>query len=351
MKNIIKSIILLLFISAVGLQAQEPYRRGTTSANFLEIGYGAAGNSMGDAYVSMVNDISSVYWNPAGLGLMEKNEAMFTYQPWFADITTSLASAGLVVDGIGTLALSLTTVSYGEMDVTTLAMQDGTGEKFSANDVAIGLSYGRKLAEWFSFGATAKYVSSSIWHTSAQAMVVDLGVLINTEFFSPTGKQEDGLRIGMSISNYGTPMQYDGMDLLRPIDEDPDEHGNYQNVEGQFKTQEWELPLLFRIGFSIKPIVTNYHKFIISVDALHPNNNSESVNVGAQYSLTFPSFGEIHLRGGYKALFMDSSDYGMSFGIGLTTYMLYNQGIKVEYSYRDHEILGDTHSYGINILF
>ena len=40
---------------------QKPYRVGTTTANFLEIGYGTAGIAMGDACVSSVNDVSAIY--------------------------------------------------------------------------------------------------------------------------------------------------------------------------------------------------------------------------------------------------------------------------------------------------
>ena len=73
--------------------AQEPYRIGTTTANFLEIGYGSRGNAMGDAVVSTVDDISSTYWNPAGLALMRQNEVQFMMQPWVADINTAFFAA------------------------------------------------------------------------------------------------------------------------------------------------------------------------------------------------------------------------------------------------------------------
>ena len=38
---------------------------GTTVANFLEIDIGSAATAMGGAYVSIANDVSSAYWNPA----------------------------------------------------------------------------------------------------------------------------------------------------------------------------------------------------------------------------------------------------------------------------------------------
>ncbi len=91
--------------------------------------------------------------------------------------------------------------------------QEGTGEFYDPKEYAIGITYAKKFVNWFSFGTSLKYISSKIWHNSAGATALDLGVLIRTPFFSITDSRRDGLRIGMSISNYGTKMQYDGIDL------------------------------------------------------------------------------------------------------------------------------------------
>jgi len=355
MKNKIQKTIIIglimVFLLVAQILAQEPTRVGTTAANFLEIGYGAAGSSMGDAYVSVANDLSSAYWNPAGLAFMQKNEAMFVYQPFVADINISYAAVGVNLSSMGSFAMSLINVSYGDMEVTTLEMQEGTGEIFSANDLAFSLSYARSLTNWFSFGATAKYISSKIWHTSANAIATDLGVIINTNFFSPTGNRINGMKIGMSISNYGTRMQYNGIDLLNPIDIKPDEAGNYGDVPGQFRTEKWELPLIFRIGVSVSPLVLGPHEIILAADALHPNNNSESINTGIQYSWTTPGKVKLFVRGGYKALFMVKSESGFSAGAGFTMFMLHNTGIKMEYAFRDVGVLGNVNSVGISFLF
>jgi len=200
--------ISLLFILYTTVFAQSPIRVGTTSAEFLGIGYGAAGCAMGDANVSLVNDISSVYWNPAGLAFMERSEVMSSFQPWIVNISTFFSAAGVTLPANGTLAIGIIGVNYGEMEVTTVDAQQGTGETFYANDYSFSLSYGRKLATWFGFGASAKYIRSSIWHSNAQAFAVDLGVQIHTPFFSPSGNEAHGLKIGMSLSNYGTKMKY-----------------------------------------------------------------------------------------------------------------------------------------------
>jgi hypothetical protein len=349
--NLLNKTILLLVLYSVIAFAQKPIRVGTTAANFLEIGFGSSGTAMGDAQVSMENDVSSLYWNPAGLARLERSEVMFVTQPWIAGMNTSFAALGIVLPEFGTIGAGIILMDYGEMEVTTMNRQEGTGEMFSPQDMAIYLSFARNLVEWFSFGVSGKLVTSNIWHMNANALAFDLGVLIKTDFFSPTGDNVNGLNIGMSMSNYGSALKYDGLDLLNPIDVSPDEAGNYRDASGQFRLQEWELPLIFRIGTSLTAVKTNEHEFIISADALHPNNNSESVNFGGQYKLTVPTFGKVFLRGGYKALFMEDSEFGLSFGFGVQTDLLFNSGLKVEYSYRDVGVLGNLNSFGLSIQF
>ncbi|MBD3223208.1 MAG: PorV/PorQ family protein [Caldithrix sp.] len=338
----------LLILPVTG---QEPYRMGTTAGNFLEIGFGSAGSAMGDAYVAMVNDLSAAYWNPAGLAFMKQSEAQFIYQPLFVGINTAFTGAGFVVPSVGTVALSMLYTGYGDMDVTTVEAQEGTGETFTANDYAFTVSYARKLTNWFSFGASGKYVGSEIWHTKASALALDLGVIVNTFFLSPTGERKDGMHIGMSISNYGTRMRYDGIDLINPIDILPDQNGNYADTKGQFRLEQWELPLIFRIGTAINVINTGSHKITMAVDALHPNNNSEYVNAGMQYALDIPNYGLFYLRAGYKGMFMPNSEYGLALGGGMEKYMMNNLGLKIDYAYRDVGLLGRVHSYSVGFLF
>ncbi len=345
-----KNKILILFVFLSIAICQGPYRYGTTGANFLEIGMGSAGNSMGEAYVAVADDLSASYWNPAGLASINKNQVMFMQQPWIVGINTNFVSVAVPIPNVGTIALSSTNVDYGSMEVTTLEYQDGTGEKYSASDYAIGLSYARNLVPWFSFGATGKYISTQIWHSKASAFAVDLGVVVTTGFFTFSKKKEDGLKIGMSISNYGTRLKYDGIDLVNYIDIDPDEGGNFKWVPANFRMDSWTLPIIFRIGIAGHPISTDIHKLTFAIDALHPNNNNESVNVGSQYQLNIPGYGSFFLRAGYKGLFMNDSQYGLAIGGGVLINLFGNRAISFDYAYKDIGILGNTHSYTIGLV-
>ena len=353
MKNTITYIEILFLILLIGLSglsvAQD--RVGTTAANFLEIGVGAAATAMGDANVSFVDDITAMYWNPAGLSYMENNEAMFIHQPWLVDINSAFAAIGIVLPSIGTIGLGINSMDYGDEDVTNEYFQDGTGEKWSASDMAINVSFGRRLTPWFAFGATGKYITSKIWHTNASAVALDMGVIVQTSFFTPSGDKADGMKIGMSISNFGTQMKYDGMDLLRNLDINENESGHFETAQGKFELRSWELPLIFRIGFSVIPVKIGNHSVSIALDALHPNNNSEYLNVGGQYAMRLAGTGTSFLRGGYKGILMEYSEYGATFGAGMLLTLTPRYSIKFDYSFRDIGILGNVNMYALSVLF
>ena len=352
-QKIIGVLVISIFFLAALINAQTISRNGTTAANFLEIGYGSSGIALGDAVVSTVDDISAAYWNPAGLALMRNKQVQFMVQPWIAGISTSYAGIGIPIPRLGTIAISYYGTDYGKEAVTNLVMQEGTGENYSALDFAVALSYARELTDWFAFGASGKMVHSKIWHVSGSAFALDFGSIIKTQFFSPTGKRNEGLSIGMSISNYGTPLSYGGKDLLQPIDLYPDLAGNFDNVEGQFKTQGWELPLIFRIGTAVNPIVTGNQRVTLALDALHLNNNSEYVNVGLHYKYILHTFGVFHLRAGYKGLFMVDTEFGPAFGFGFEyrPASFGHNAIQFDYAARDVGVFGYIHSYSFRIAF
>ena len=156
----IKYFRIIIFITTlVCLKAQTINRYGTTTANFLEIGVGSGPTAMGDAYVAVANDVSSIYWNPAGLANLTSPSATFMLQPWLVDINMLFTAGAIVIPGVGNIGFGITQMDYGEMDVTTLEYQEGTGEKFKATDLAASFTYSRKIVSWFAFGSRINSIS------------------------------------------------------------------------------------------------------------------------------------------------------------------------------------------------
>ena len=265
MKNkILLFTTLILAFTYTDVFSQEPYRIGTTGANFLEAGYGGIATAMGDAFVGVTTgDLSAMYWNPASLGYLDNNQAFVSVQPWYVGITANMAGFGYSDWTLGTFAASIIIMDYGQEDVTTVSNPNGTGEKFDGMDLSFNISYGKKLAEWFSFGVTAKYISSQIWHETASALAIDLGAIVNTKFLSWTDKPGDGLNIGMSISNYGTTLTYDGIDLKQSVDIEPDENGNFADIPARYELNEWNCLLSSDLEFRFIPIKRKIIVFLL----------------------------------------------------------------------------------------
>jgi hypothetical protein len=64
-----------------------------------------------------------------------------------------------------------------------------------------------------------------------------------------------------------------------------------------------------------------------------------------------PGVGQLNLRGGYRALFLDDSEFGPTFGVGVLKQLFGNLGIQVDYAYRDVGLLGYTNIFGVNMKF
>jgi len=332
-----KLITLFLLLSLIDAQSQT--KVGTTAAPFLNIGIGPRAVAMGGAFIATANDVSTLYWNPAGVSRMGANGVMFVHSRWFADITYNWAGAMISMGSIGSTGLSLTYLDYGKMEVTTLYEQDGTGEMFSAYDVAFGLTYSYNLTDHFSLGMNVKYINQRIWNSSASAFAVDLGTLFISDFY--------GLKIGATISNFGTDMQLDGKDLYVLYDPNPDIHGNNDQILAKLKTDEYPLPLLFRIGIAKDFSILDKHRFTIGLDAIHPNDNAEALNFGGEYSFNENVF----LRAGYKSIFLENSEEGLTLGFGLKFEMANNILINFDYAYQDFNNLRYTQQFGLGISF
>ena len=150
-----------------------------------------------------------------------------------------------------------------------------------ASDIAISLSYCRNLTDRFSIGGSVKLIQQKIWNEHASSYAADIGLLYKTQI--------EGLNIGMSISNFGTQMQLEGKDLLRPVDIDESYNYNNSTITSNLSTDKWELPLIFAVGLSWKYDLWNDIAFTAAGDAVIPSNENTYINIGGelQWNSTF----------------------------------------------------------------
>lgn len=316
------ALITAMFFSSSILVAQS--KVGTTAAQFLGIGVGQRATAMGGAFVALGTDVSTLFWNPGASSRMNKSQIMFSHTDWLVNTNFNWVGMQLNLDGTNTIGISLTQLDYGEDEpVTTVTQPEGTGERWGAQDLAIALSYARNLTDRFSIGGSVKYITQKIWNESASAVALDVGLLYITGF--------KGLRIGMSISNFGTDLTLDGKDLLHPIDLDPNAIGTNKTIPSNLKTDAWPLPLFFRVGLAIDAMKNDMFRVTVAADAIRPNDNTETVNVGGEISYSEIFF----VRGGYKSLFRPDSQEGLTLGAGIQYRLFSDTDITFDYTYAD----------------
>lgn len=333
-------ILLCVLLLAVPAFSQNVSKVGTTAAGFLNIDVGAREVAMGSACVTMSTDAAAVYWNPAGLARIKSSQAMFSHTAWLVDVAFNYAAVAVPLSGIGTIGVAATFLSMDDMERTTITNPMGTGELFSAGSQCFALSYSRGLTDRFSIGGSVKYIREQIYHSSAAGVAFDIGTLFETQF--------NGLMVGMSISNYGTKMQMSGRDMLTQSDIAPSLHGNNENINAYLQTGQYDLPLMFRVGLGMDVLKgAGNSNLILAVDALHPNDDVEYVNVGAEY--TFNRM--FSLRGGYKSLFARDSEEGLTLGGGIRYQVMGFTELRMDYAYQDFGIMTNVQKFTLSLGF
>jgi hypothetical protein len=316
-------------------------KAGTTAAAFLEIGPGAVATGMGGAFVSVANDATALYWNPAGIANFTNNEVTIFHANWIASTKFDYAALVIPLGGAGDIGLSFTSLSMADELVRTVDQPEGTGEYYSAGDISVSLSYARNLTDRFSIGFSAKYIQETIWHETASAIAIDAGTIFRTDLFN-------GLVIGASISNFGTQEKMSGSDIRTFGRLNSLLQGSTDQVPFNIELDSWDLPFLFQIGVSTNVIKTDDYRLLVAVDALHPNNNYESMNIGGEFAFREYLF----VRGGFRNLFLTDREGGATFGVGVNSKLLFSEDfVSFDYAFRNFGRLDYVHTLSVDIKF
>jgi hypothetical protein len=308
----IRNIIFFILLGSVLIYGQKFKKTATAGFVFLEIPVTARSASLGESSVAL-SDLgsSSVFSNPAGLGFGEKKHSFSaSYSPWIADIKHYAASYSIQTD-FGVIGLGAVALDYGTMPKTKNKGQtyEVLGD-FTANAMALSLSFSRLLTEKFSFGVTVKYVKEGIDGYTADNVLFDGGILYHTGFKS--------LRIGASIQNFG--------------------------VETKFINDPFKMPSVLKLGLAAEVFgdMKSDYRVTAVVEALHPNDGDERMNTGLEFGWK----NLVYLRGGYK-FFYDEETY--SFGIGINPSAVIPAS--VDFSFADYGRLGNILRFTLNLSY
>jgi len=339
MKKIIVFVTAVVSVSWTA-QSAAVTKTGTTAANFLKASVGSRAVGMGGAFVARASDLSAMYWNPSGIARLSGAGALFCHTRWLADIGIDYAALAVPAGRLGTLGVSAMFMSMDEMERTTINEPDGTGEMFDAGSYAVGLTYASNLTDRFSIGGSVKVIHETIYHSSATGIAFDIGTLFTTQL--------SGLNIGMSITNYGMKMQMGGRDMMVQHDIDALVSGNNQNINANLQTESYDLPLMFRVGVSMDLLKGRGNSnLLLSVDALHPNDDVESLNLGGEYVFNRM----FSLRAGYNSLFAQEAEPGLCAGAGICAALKGDMTLVLDYAYMDFGVLKEVQMFTLALGF
>ena len=318
-RNLSLLVSIFILLSSIQILGQDKFKKVAQSGmQFLKIGVGAEMVGRGEAGISAVKGVNAMFWNPAGLAELENNEVLFSHNSWIADISMNAIGVGINVNGLGVFGASILWMDYGELYKTSVARtlgesaQDGYVEEgtFKPSDMAFGISYAKRVSTQFSFGGQVRYLyenygsnitvntsgEESVTNNTMSAFCFDFGTLYYPGYKS--------LAFSMAIQNFSTDLRY--------------------------QQESFSTPLTFKVGLSINMLDFWENKsqssLLLAVDAIHPKDYTERVNIGVEYSY----LGLFNIRGGYRMNY-DIGEFTVGAGV---KYSISNDlGMKLDVSY------------------
>ncbi len=326
-----------LLALALSIPASAQTKTGTTVGQFLLIEPSARMAGMGNAGVASFDEITAAYYNPGAIGHMPSSDVQFTHSSWLAGITYNYLGAGIRLGSVNTLFLSLTSLNSGEIDVRTVEQPLGTGERYTVQNVALGLGYARRITDRFSAGVQVNYVRETIWHSSMSAVGFNFGVLYELPFRA---------YLGASLVNFGTRGRFDGRDLRIRYDQDPSRFGDNSNLPAALTTEDFPLPVLFRVGLGVPFNLGPHNSAQFVVSAYQPSDNTQSVSLGGEW--TFLDL--LSVRGGYQHMWQRDAETGLTLGAGLK-YDVSRFGFRFDYGWNSYGRLDNVQRFTLGLSF
>jgi len=327
MKKVTLFLALVLLCTVLIMPSHATIKKtAQTGLQFLKVDVGARGAAMGGAYMMVGNNADAMFYNPAGIALMENNFDFFAARTeWIADISYNAGGIVKNFGNWGTVGVSLITCNYGEFIGTRVAANEKGFIETGNLDIgaySVGVSYAKSLTNKFTVGGQIKFAAQHLGENllsndqtvenKVSGLAYDFGTIFYPGFKS--------FRLGMSIRNFSPQFKYE--------------------------TTAFQLPLTFTLGFAMDVfdfMGEHENPLLISIDAVHPRDYTERTHIGAEYIF----MNMFAFRGGYKFNYDEES---LTAGVGFMTNF---EGLHVNlgYSYSDFGVFDAVNRLSFSMSF
>ena len=338
-------LLLIALLGASTAFAGNPDRAGSAGAGQLLINPWAASNGLAGTNMASVTGLESTFSNVAGLAFVERNELAFANSMYLSGTGISLNSVGFAtkVGDSGVLGLSVTSMSFGDIPITTEDLPEGGIGSFSPAFSNIGVTYSKEFSNSIYGGITMRVIGESISNVRASGVCFDAGIRYVTG-------DNDGLKFGIALRNVGAPMRYAGDGLT--VTATP--QGAADGLTVFQRSERYELPSLVNIGVAVD-VVSNENT-VITATGQFVSNSFTKDQFGGGLEASLGSY--LTLRGGYlweQGLINGSQDVSTAYtgpaaGLGLNFPTGSNGSVmSFDYSYRTTNPFNGTHTVGLKI--
>ncbi len=350
MKNFYKYLIAIFMISFITLPALNSMagnkdRSGQAGAAELLINPWPQGAGWGSVNTACVNGLEGMYNNVAGLAFTPKTELIFAYTDWMKGSDISVMSFGIAqrVSESGVFGLSVMSMNFGEIDITTIDLPEGGIGQFSPRYLNIGLSYAKAFSNSIYGGLTLKIINEAIADASAQGIAIDAGIQY------VTGELEN-VKFGISLRNVGPKMKFsgDGFSLKTFV----------PNNDNQFTTTQrnasFELPAQLNIGAAYD-FLFNKSRFTLAGNFISNSFTKDQFALGGEFS--FRDYVLLRAAYTYEEGIWETVDHpdrsnansGFSGGFTVQVPLGKDSGsvFGIDYAYRPTVQFQGTHTIGI----
>jgi hypothetical protein len=313
---------------------------GSSGAGFQKLWVGARSAAMAGGFSAMADDVTALYWNPAGIARLQGISAIASYTKWHSDITHNFVGAVMPISERYRIGLGLTVVDYGTLRSAVIQPdagdRDANAGTFNANDLSVGVSIAGALTDRFAFGATLKYLRNAILDLSADGLAFDAGSLYQTDFYK--------LKISLALTNLGGDRSFQG-NSLSILAKDDRLNTTALPLDARLVTSDFALPLSFRIGVGTDVFQGEDpdQKLNIDLDFSANSDGPERYNAGAEYIWN----DIVAFRAGYA---FNHDQMGLGLGAGFK-YKSEDFLGQIDYAFNTTKDLGDIHVVSITANF
>jgi hypothetical protein len=344
------TIITALSLIAIGVQAGNKDRSGQAGAPELLINPWAGSAGWGGVNTANIRGVESMFANIAGLAFVNKMEIGFTQTSWLKGSGIGISNFGLGVRAgeTGVIGLSVFSMNFGELDVTTTDQPDGTGATVKPSLLNFALAYSKTFSNSIYAGLTIRIISESIPDASAQGISIDAGVMY-------VAGERDQAKFGISLRNLGPTMKFtgDGFSIKAFFQGDDYSMSVYQ------RSESFELPTQLRIGASYDFLIGEWNRLTLAANFTSNSFSKDQFGLGLEYSLK--DYLILHAAYTYENGITAPVDdpnrtnayKGLSLGGTVEVPLSKKNGLRlgIDYAYQSTDNFSGTQAFGVRLKF